>query len=1052
MKKTCLIFFFFLSLLSLSNAQQFTEIENQYINQINLLPARCISYSFKNESDALHQLNQDTILLSGKWKFQFSETPDVRPVDFYKPDFDVTSWSEIQVPISIERAGYGQPIYTNQPYPFDFNPPFITGHNKNYVASYRRIFEIPDDWNNNKQILLNVGGAYSAYYVWIDGKFTGYKEDSCLPGEFDITSYLDKGKKQHTIAIQVFRFSDGSYLEDQDQWRMSGITRDVYLEAVPENFIFDFAVRTDLDDQYKDAVLEISPSVKSKNNNSFEGWILEGKLFNADNNQIGRTLSMKAKDAAFPLYEQRYAKPFAGMSLDIENPNKWTAETPYLYTLVLNLKNSEGKVCESRSCKVGFREFNITFEGEFTVNGVPVKLYGVNRHEFSEIGGRSVSKEEMLQDVLTMKRFNINCVRTSHYPDDSYWYELCDKYGIYVMDEANIENHGVWTGFFANKSDWGSAFMDRVTRMVERDKNYPCIFSWSLGNESGYGPNLSATAGWVKAFDTTRSVHYEGANGRFGKDPFDFQDYISRMYPTLEKLEELKDSKEDKKPIFLCEYAHSMGNSTGNLKEYWDMINSDKRIIGGCIWVWKDHGLLETTPSGEKYWTYGGDYGDTPNDGNYCINGIVAPDCTPKPALWECKYVFQPIVFSVESDADLQKGNIRIKNRNFFLNTDIYDFQWEIKGNGKVIQKDAFSGVNIEPGKNAIVQIPFKTIKTQPETEYFLRISACLKEQTNWANAGHEVAKEQLLLPIYNDKSKDVSKKNDVLFSEDDNSIQIKTGKQVTTVDKNSGYIVSLKQDNREIIKSPLKPNFWRAQIDNNRLGWFQADKKMMIWKDFSEQLKNTKIEIEKKTPESVVVHVVKKDADNKVNYQLTYNFTNDGIIHISSQIDIDKSMPEMIRFGMQTQIDGNLNDMSFFGKGPYENYSDRCQAAEIDVYKGKSEDFIYQYIMPQENGNHTQVRWLNLSDHQGGILFSKENEPLNISVWPYTQENYEEAKHTYDLKKSGNLTVNIDLMQTGVGGANSWNIEARPIDKYRMLDKTYSYEFSIRTYQCQDE
>lgn len=1014
--------------------------ENQFSNYINVLPARSTSYSYGSEEDALKKRNADTIMLNGKWKYHFSETQDKRPMDFYKSGFSVNNWVDILVPGSVERQGYGKPIYTNQTYPFDFNPPYIAGYNNNYVSSYRRSFEIPAGWNG-KQIVLHIGGAYSAYYVWIDGMPAGYKEDSCLPGEFDITNLLTKGK-QHSIAVQVFRFSDGSYLEDQDQWRMSGITRDVYLEAVPQNMIYDFAIRTLLDEQYKDGKLEIRPLVKSFNNTKLDDWKLEAKLFDAQNELIVNSVC-DAKTAADHRYKQRYAMPFAIMSMNISNPKKWTAETPDLYTLVLTLKNEKGTVQESRSCKVGFRKYEISPDGEFLVNGVSVKLYGVNRHDHSQYTGKAVSREEMMKDIKLMKQFNFNCVRTSHYPNNPYWYELCDEYGIYVMDEANYENHGDFTGVIANRSDWASSVIDRVTRMVERDKNHASIFAWSLGNENGYGPNLSAAAGWVKAFDPTRSVHYEGANGCLGQDPFDFQDYISRMYPTIERFAELDRPETGNKPIFLCEYAHSMGNSTGNLKEYWDLIHARKRMIGGCIWDWMDQGMLETTPSGEKYWAYGGDYGDIPNDGNFCLNGIIAPDHTPKPALWECKYLFQPVEFYA-IDNELEKGVVRIKNRYFFTNLNDREIRWEIKCEGEVIQQGKLFQLDILPGTEKTIQIPFKAIKPEAGKEYYLRLSAHLKENSVQGIAGHEVAKEQILLPFFKEAFSKKSKRGKLQLVEQENQVHITLGKQQVHIDKESGYIVSLANNKREILKTPLMLNFWRAQTDNDRMGWHNADKSMLVWKDLEKELSVNQVEIKENNEEQVVIKVTKKDKNNQLLCTLEYTFYNTGEIKVAPHVELSETVPEMVRFGMQAGIDKSLNNMSFYGRGPWENYSDRCASAEIDIYSGKVSDFTYDYIYPQENGNHTDVRRLTLKDSKTALKIYKAGKPLNISVLEYTQENYANARHTYDLKKADYLTMNVDFGQAGVGGNNSWSLTARPIEAYRMLDKKYGYEFII--------
>lgn len=1015
--------------------------ENQYTNYINVLPARATSYSYACENDALYGVNADTLMLNGLWKYFFSDAPENRPLSFYHPDFSCHTWADIIVPGCIERQGYGKPIYTNQSYPFIFDPPYITGHNSNYVSSYKRTFEIPVEWER-KQIILHIGGAYSAYYVWIDGVLAGYKEDSCLPGEFDITDLLSKDK-QHCIAVQVFRFSDGSYLEDQDHWRMSGITRDVYLEATPKNMIYDFTVRTILDSKYNDATLEIRPLLKSFNKKDLKNWLLQATLFGPDNEIIGKT-SCDAKKAADHRYKQRYAVPFAILSMQVPEPEKWTAETPYLYTLVLTLKDDKGVVQESRSCKVGFRKYEISSEGKFLVNGISVKLCGVNRHDHSPYLGKTVSKEDMLKDIRLMKQFNINCVRTSHYPNNPYWYDLCDKYGIYVMDEANYENHGTYTGIIANSSSWVSSVMDRITRMVERDKNHACIFAWSLGNENGYGPALSASAGWLKAFDPTRTVHYEGASGCMRIDPFDFQDYISRMYPNIEALVELDKPETGNKPIFLCEYAHSMGNSTGNLKEYWELIHRSKRLIGGCIWDWMDQGLLETTDSGENYWAYGGDYGDIPNDGNFCLNGIVAPDQTPKPALWECKYVFQPVCFEATRE-ELERGIIRIKNRYCFTNLRERDIYWEIKSEGRIMRQGILPELNLPPNEETEIQIPFKQINLISDHECFIRLSVRLKENSTQGLKGHEVAKEQFLLPIHEKTFCRISsKKGKLQLKEYDDMITVMLERQKVNIDKLTGYIASITKDERQIIQKPLKLNFWRAQTDNERLGWHNTDKRMMLWKDMEKNLEITKVTLEKIGTDSIIIAVAKQDRQNLVHCNLKYSVYSTGEIKVYSQIHFTESLPEMIRFGMQTGVDIDMDNIEFLGRGPWENYSDRYHAADIDLYKGKVGDFTYDYAYPQENGNHMDVRWLIMKDDNNILKVVKEGNNFNFSVLEYMQDHYEQAKHTFDLKKADCLVLNIDCCQAGVGGITSWSISARPLSSYRLLERTYEYSFSI--------
>ncbi len=1026
-----------------ASAQTLPDWENQYVNRINVLPPRATSSTYASLEDALAFRSKAIVSLDGQWNFKFVETPAERPMNFYENSFDVSGWKKITVPMSWECAGYGQALYSNQIYPFDYTPPRITGANKNNVGSYRRDFDLPADFSG-KRIVLHIGGAYSAYYVWVNGQMVGYKEDSCLPGEFDITDKVKAGGKNN-ISVQVFRYCDGSFLEDQDHWRLSGITRKVYVEATPKTVIYDYAVRTNLDDNYRDAMLEIRPTMLVAEGQDLKDWTIEAALYDDSGLQVGKGMDMKAQTAADPRYLQRNQMPFAMMSMKVSEPKKWSAEYPNLYTLVLTLKDKDGKPVEFRSSKIGFRKYEISPEGEFLVNGVSVKIYGVNRHDHSEFTGKAVSMEEMLQDIRTMKQFNFNCVRTSHYPNNSEWYDLCDQYGLYVMDEANIENHGEWTGTFTNMSSWNQPFMERVICMVERDKNHACIFSWSLGNESGYGPNHAAAAGWIRCYDPTRSIHYEGVSGVKGAQTDDFQDYISRMYPTLEEVKRLSDPSTGTHPIFLCEYVHSMGNSTGNYKEYWDMFRSNKRMIGGCIWDWKDQGLAATDAStGVKYWKYGGDFGDKPNGANFCCNGVVWPDCRPKPAMWEIKYVQQPFVFTA---SDLGAGKVKLLNRSFFTDMSEYELRWSVTADGKQVQAGVLPSAQLGAGKEMLLDIPYKVKNPAPQTEYFLRVSAHLKAKTLWADAGHEVAKEQFLLPVYNNASAGkLSSGGAVSVDQSGDKVVAKGGKLTVTVDKATGLLSSIMIGGRELVRTPLGPNFWRAQTDNDRDGWFKAVPAIKQWREVPSKLKVTSINASTDASGSVVIKVRKATDGDAVVCELTYTVNPTGVIGVDYKMAKKSSMPEMTRVGMQGELDGALNNVTIYCKGGWENYIDRCAATEMGVYSGDVKSFTTYYVRPSENGNRTGVKWLDLRDAKGGGVLISSTQPLGASVSPYTMDMLE-TKHINEMKPSGNVTINVDAAQCGVGGTDTWSINARPITKYRLLADEYSYSFSIYPY-----
>jgi len=1085
---TIILFLFTTTLLAQNN-----EWEDPTFIAKNKIPARATSYSFKTANEALTGNREDSrmISLNGTWKFNFVDKLENRPLDFYKTD--VSNWDDIEVPSNWEMKGYGTPIYRNSGYPFgpQFSledmedplawykenydvpeglsmaelyrrfyadvmvknmpqPPFIARDNP--VGSYARTFTIPEDWSNQR-IILHFGGVSSAMYVYVNGKKVGYSQDSRLPAEFDITSFVKTGENK--LAVQVFRWSDGSYLEDQDHWRMSGIHREVMLLAQPKVAIEDFFVRTRLDDNYQNALLQIRPTITRGADVDTKGWTIEAELFSPSNEAVlNKPITKDVNGIIYEAYPQRDNVYFGIMEEEIVAPEKWSAEKPVLYTLVLNLKDADGNTIEARSTKVGFREVEIK-NGQLLVNGKSIKLHGVNRHDHSHLNGKAVTREEMEQDVLLMKQFNFNAVRTSHYPNDPYFYKLCDKYGIYVMDEANIETHGLM-GYLTNQSEWHMAFTDRVVRMVERDKNHPSIISWSLGNESGCGPNHASAAGFVKDFDPTRFIHYEGAQGspehkdytaygspeyrKLGRtaNPTDpaYVDVISRMYANLEDFEKLAKSPYISRPIMQCEYAHAMGNSLGNFQEYWDLIDSYPNLIGGFIWDWIDQGITKKDEKGNEFFAYGGDFGDKPNDNNFCINGVIASDRSPKPQTWEAKYVMQPIKFTA---VDLEKGLVRILSRFNFSNLNEYNFTWTLKEDDTQIQSGTIDGVSVSPGESRVVKIPMKAISAKANSEYWLRLSVQLKEDKNWAKVGHELAKQQFKLPIETPElTRKTNKMANPVFNESDQSIAI-TGKdfkaEVSTL---SGLLTSYEKTGERILTSPLKPNFWRPLTDNDEGGW-RAENLIGVWKDLPEKLVLNNLEVV--TANSMIKATLSYE---ELTLKLAYTFGSDGSVEVNFDLAIPESMPEPIRVGMAMGVSTKLQQMSFYGKGPFENYSDRNRAAEVDIYSGNVDDFYYKYVKPQESSNHTCVRWLTLSDATKSGLMVLGEKPVQTSVWPYTAENIHVAQHPTELNKADELTVNISGAMAGVGGNDSWSINARPIDKYRLLEKEYSFVFKL--------
>lgn len=1045
-----IVFFLFLFVCGGLSAQN--DWENEQVIGRNKMPARATSYSFPSEDMALkgNRSQARFLSLNGEWFFHFETDSKNRPTDFFSGENKVAGWDKIEVPSCWEMKGYGTPIYTNSTYPFPNRPPFITRTNP--VGSYFKTFEIPADWDG-KQIILHFGGVSSAFYVWVNGQMVGYSEDSCLPAEFDITEKVQKGK--NTVAVQVFRWSDGSYLEDQDHWRMSGIQREVMLLAQPRVALNDFFVRTKFDENLDDALLQIRPKVTMKDSIDIEGWTVEAMLYSpTDKPKFAQPLKFDLSKIVYEEYPQRDNVKFALLETKVESPQKWSAELPVLYTLVLNLKDGKGNVLESRSCKVGFRDIRIQ-DGVFLVNGKPVKLYGVNRHDHSETGGKTVTHEEMLKDVLLLKQHNLNAVRTCHYPNDPYFYDLCDQYGLYVMDEANIETHHA-SGYLTNQPQWHAAYADRVIRMVERDKNHASIMSWSLGNESGTGPNHAAAAGWVKDFDPTRPIHYEGAQGdpthkdykaygspEYRKNPYLanpddtwYVDMASRMYCTIDQLKGLSESPYIKRPIVMCEYAHSMGNSTGNLKEYWDLIHSKKNLMGGYIWDWIDQGIARTDEKGRKWWAYGGDYGDQPNDANFCINGLISPDRTTKAATEECKYVFQPVVVEAYDQDKLQ---FRIKNRFSFKNLNEFAIFWTIIQDGKTVKTVSLGEFDVLPGESRLFGITEDLSKLTGEV--WLRVSVQLAKNELWANRGYEIAKEQFLIKEAKPIQPVASKTAVQVFENSEKKLVVGAKDFKVTIDKTSGYLVGYEYQGKEMLTGALKPNFWRAITDNDIRAW-DVLKNLSDWPTVTSSLKPVQVKLLDEGLSKLVVTDL--SGNDGLKLQLSYKVSGDGIVDVTYQVKIGEKLSEPLRIGMTTAFAGDLGTMAFYGKGRFENYSDKCLAADVNVFSGKVEDFCFNYVRPQENGNHTQVRWLALRNATGSGLMVVGKQPLNTSVWPYTTETLSKAAHINDLEPAGFYTVNIDLAQAGVGGNDTWSWRGIPLPDYHLNKKEYSYGFKL--------
>ncbi len=797
------------------------EWENPQINGVNKEPAHGLRWPYA-DADAARKGGPEASpfyrLLNGEWQFHWVGKPADRPIDFHKPDFDARGWRTIPVPSCWEMQGYGIPIYTNVRYPFPADPPHIP-HEYNPVGSYRTEFELPAEWSQRETFIV-FGGVYSAFYLWVNGQFVGYSEDSKDPAEFNLTSVVKPGK--NLLAVEVYRWCDGSYLEDQDMFRYSGIFRDVYVYSTPRTRVRDVFLRCDLADDAPDATLQATVKLHLAAGEPPKDWIVQVELFDAD----GRPVPLTPPALARPVRPAPGEEVTVDLSSRVAHPRRWSAEGPYLYRAVVSLKDAEGIVTQVEGFSFGFRKVEIK-DGRFLVNGVAVKLKGVNRHEHDPDHGRALPYVRMLQDIELMKRHNINAVRCSHYPNAAAWYDLCDAYGLYVIDEANVESHGM--GYTLEKSLgnhplWEQAHLDRTVRMVETHKNHPCVVMWSLGNEAGPGVNFVATSRAVKALDTTRPVHYERFN--------EVADVDSTMYPSVEDLAAVGKAPSSK-PFFVCEYAHAMGNAVGNLQEYWDVFDAFPRLMGGCIWDWVDQGLRKTTdeePGPDSrprwYYAYGGDFDDQPDDGPFCCNGLVLPDRQVTAKLLEVKKVYQYIAIGAEDSA---AGRVRVENRYAFTNLNRFDVRWSLTEDGHVVQQGALPPVDLAPGASTSLQLPLEPPTLKPGAEYFLRVGFHLRIDERWAARGHEVAWEQMPVPYAVPPAAlpDVGRMPAVKLEETPDDVTVSGAAFRIRFDKHTGTLASLRYGENEMlaqqpgtITGPLL-NVFRAFTDND--GWLRA-------------------------------------------------------------------------------------------------------------------------------------------------------------------------------------------------------------------------------------
>ncbi|MFC1975354.1 glycoside hydrolase family 2 TIM barrel-domain containing protein [Chloroflexota bacterium] len=1063
--------------------------ENPQVVGLNKLPGHAPLVSYPNQTAALANKRESSAyfqLLSGNWKFHYAVKPAAVPENFYVDNFDITGWDDIEVPGNWTMQGYDKPIYTNVKMPFAPNPPYVPDDNP--TGLYRRTFTIPDSWQD-QQIFVCFDGVESAFYLWVNGQQVGYSQGSRLPAEFDITAYVHPG--ENTLAVMVIRWSDGSYLEDQDHWWMAGIYRDVYVYATPKVHIFDVFARTELDAGYRDAVLKVQAKInfyEQPEPEDYQGEIrffdavapdyqVEMQLFNAEDEPVF------TEPVSRPVMVSDLMIPGVNLTSQVSNPHKWTAETPYLYTLVLSLKNTAGETIEAVSHKIGFRQVEIK-NRELLINGQPVLMKGVNRHDHDDKRGKTITEETMIADIKLMKQFNINAVRTSHYPNVSRWYELCDEYGLYVVDEANIEAHALYNTL-CHDPQWTHAFVERGQRMVERDKNHPCIIMWSLGNESGYGPNHDALAGWIRGYDPTRLLHYEGAvssfavmlNGHVDIEPdslptqekFDqarraswqvghlVTDVVCPMYAAVDHLIDYAQEPDNTQPFILCEYAHSMGNSTGNLKEYWDAIENNHGLQGGFIWDWVDQGLTKVDENGTEYWAYGGDFGDEINDVNFCINGLIWPDRTPHPAMYEHKKIIQPVGVQAK---DLSAGQIEITNKQYFSDLSGLNILWELAVDGKIIQQGELSPLELPPGASQVVTLPLNQPELGPGAESFLTVRFILTADMPWADQGHEVAWEQFKMPFTAPAPEQMNiEQMPALELTESAEEAIITGQDFSlTFDKAGGQISAFSFKETALFQTGPILNIWRAPTDNDGIKARPDERQEKLLSKWLEAgLNRLERQTKSVTVEQLGPQVVRISAHtlaqaegcpDSFDHQHTYTIYGSGDVLVENVVQTDSSLPSLPRIGLTMTMPGGFENFSWFGRGPYENYIDRNVGVAVGLYSGSVDEQYVPYIVPQENGNKTDVRWLSLTNDTGLGLLAVGLQPLETSVSHYTADDLYQAFHTNELTRRDEVILNLDFKQCGLGGASCGPGTLPP---YLILPGTFTFSFRLRPFIAGD-
>lgn len=1016
-----------LAMCSLATMAQHDEWKNPEINAVNRAPMHTnyFAYSSSEEAAKADKENSSNFMtLNGIWKFNWVKNADARPTDFYRTDYNDKGWGQMKVPGVWEMNGYGDPIYVNVGYAwrsqYKNNPPYVPIEN-NHVGSYRKEIIIPAEWSG-KEIFAHFGSVTSNMYLWVNGKYVGYSEDSKLEAEFNLTKYLKPGK--NLIAFQVFRWCDGTYLEDQDFFRYSGVGRNCYLYSRNKKYIQDIRVTPDLDSNYTNGTLNVALNLNGSGTVELNLTDPAGKsVATAQVNGNGQK----------------------SVVMDVSNPEKWTAETPNLYTLTATLKNGSNTL-EVIPVKVGFRKIELK-GGQILVNGQPVLFKGADRHEMDPDGGYVVSRERMLQDILRMKQLNINAVRTCHYPDDNLWYDLCDQYGIYVVAEANIESHGMGYGkeTLAKNPSYKKAHMERNQRNVQRGYNHPSIIFWSLGNEAGYGPNFEQCYTWIKNEDKTRAVQYEQAGTN------EFTDIFCPMYYDYDACKKYSEGNIDK-PLIQCEYAHAMGNSQGGFKEYWDLIRKYPKYQGGFIWDFVDQSNHWKNKDGIDIYGYGGDFNKyDASDNNFNDNGLISPDRRPNPHAHEVGYFYQSIW---TTPGDLSKGEIKVYNENFFRDLSAYYMEWQLLANGEVMQTGVVQDLNVAPQQTATLKLNLNMEKICPCKELLLNVTYKLKAAETLMPAGSTVAYDQLTIRPYTAKALELKNQKasnldivvPVIKDNDHNYLIVEGENFIIEFNKHNGYLSRYEADGMQLLNpgAQLTPNFWRAPTDNDYGAGLQH--RYAVWKNPGLKLTSLKQSIEN---EQAIVQAEYEMKAVKGKLFLTYVINNEGAVKVTQKMEAGKEekVSDMFRFGMQMQMPENFNEVEYYGRGPVENYADRNHSTLIGKYRQTVAEQFYPYIRPQETGTKTDLRWWRVLNISGNGLQFVGDAPFSASALNYSIESLDDGvqkdqRHSPEVAKAPFTNLCIDKVQMGLGCVNSWG--TLPLEKYRVPYQDYEFSFIL--------